>query len=534
MIRFLFPKMRSFVMNELMNKPAAMPRIWRHYNFFTVFDRPWIQVGMLFFVLLLLMPPDGLLTDNEENYFQLAAQAVATAAPAPNSAVFDASPHRFLSEFLLGNMIRHLGFETTQIITRTATAAAFAVLLPVMLRAFALTALDGVIVVVIFALAGQSLMGDEWIFHGFESKVVAYGFVMIAFWSARMRRGLIPATALCVTATYFHFLVGTFWFGAILLLRLIGNRRELVPIVIAGIAFVVMTIPLTGMLLWTRLHAETLAVLLDTPPPDVIFSLIREPWHAAPFTSRYDFVIHWLPGFLLAGGMLAGCILIARTATSASQRTISVWLALLLAYLFLALIPVFIERHTGAMGKFYPFRPSALILLFWLALCVAWLNTIVTEHARAIKLLMLALIAPSFLVASTLRISHDLDDRKNFATDKQSLVAYLSKISDRQAVVLIDPAIEASFLDFERQTSRPSLISWKFAPTNDPELREWYRRMEFRRAVFHDGCTSPSEYSVAFLLATPADAGALAPSCGPVVLEMQHWRLIQRSKAAAE
>jgi hypothetical protein len=517
-------------MSQAQQSPHPEHHFWHEDGILALLDRPWLRVVLLFFVLLLLLPPDGVLTDNEENYFQLAAQAAAGAAPTPNSAVFDASTHRYASEFLLGSLIIHIGFERTQIITRTATAAGFALLLPLVFGLFALSALDGIIIVIVFALLGQSLMGGEWIFHGFEAKVVAYGFVLAALYAARVRQGLGIAMALCVIATYFHFLVGGFWFGAILVLRLVDKPRDLGRIALAGIAFIALTAPLTGTLFWTRLHAEP-AKVLDTPPPDVIFSLIREPWHAAPFVSRYDFIVQWLPGFLLAGAMLAGCVLIARTAASASQRVIATWLALLLAYLFLALVSAFIERHTGAMGKFYPFRPSSLILLLWLTLVTAWLGNLVTRHSHAIKLLILALIAPSFVSAAALRIAHDLDLQTNFAADKRALATYLAT-ARAGAVVLIDPAIEASFLDFERQTGRPSLISWKFAPTNDPELREWYRRMEFRQAVFHGGCTSPSKYPVDFLLATPADAGALAPSCGPVVLEMQHWRLIRRPKAA--
>ena len=54
-------------------------------------------------------------------------------------------------------------------------------------------------------------------------------------------------------------------------------------------------------------------------------------------------------------------------------------------------------------------------------------------------------------------------------------------------VVLIDPDIEMQLLDFERRTGRPSLVMWKFAPTNDAELITWYRRIELRQDLFDKG-----------------------------------------------
>src|SRR5258708_6398857 len=98
------------------------------------------QAGLLLVVLLLQLPPDGVLTDNEENYFQLAAQAVAGVPTPANSAVFDASRHRFLSELLLGPLIALCGFEAAQIVMRALTAAPFPLLLPPLFRLLSLSA----------------------------------------------------------------------------------------------------------------------------------------------------------------------------------------------------------------------------------------------------------------------------------------------------------------------------------------------------------------------------------------------------------
>jgi hypothetical protein len=502
---------------------------WRQRTAVANLNWPLAHAGLLLVVLLLLLPPDSVLTDNEENYFQLAAQAITGVPASPDSAVFDASRHRFFSELLLGRLISLSGFEGAQVITRVLTAVAFALLLPPVFRLLSLSALDGVIVVVVFALLGQNVIGAEWLFHGFEAKVVAYGFVLAALHAASTRRSLITATSLCVAATYFHFLVGAFWFLAVLGLRLIENRREIVRIAVAAVVFMVATAPLAGTIFRTRLSADSVGAVADAPAPDVIYSLIREPWHGAPFMSWSYFAMQWLPGYLLAGAMLAGCIVIARTSSEGRQCKIAVWLAVLISYLFIVLLPTFVERHTGVAGKFYPFRPSSLVLLLWLALALAWLNELGMPHFLAVKLLALALITPAFLNAAVSRIVGDVEYRVAFATDKQAVATYLAVSAASDAIVLVDPTVEALFLDFERRTGRPSLVAWKFAPTNDLQLREWYRRIEFRKSLFENGCPPDLAYRVDFLLTTPRSVAALSPSCGLAALETEHWRLLRRA-----
>ena len=299
---------------------------WRIRAAVTTLDRPLAHAGLLLVVVLLLLPPDGVLTDNEENYFQLAAQAIADMPASPDSAVFDASSHRVVTELLLGSLIALTGFEPAQVITRALTAAAFALLLPPVFRLLSLSALDGVIVVVVFALHGQNLIGGEWLFHGFEAKVVAYSFVLAALHAASTRRSLVAATVLCIAATYFHFLVGIFWFFAVLGLRLIERRHEIARVAVAAVAFIAATAPLTGMIIGTRLNVAAMGAVAYGPSPDLIYSLIREPWHGAPFLSWGYFAAQWLPGYLLAAAMLAGCIVIARTGSEARQRAVAVWL----------------------------------------------------------------------------------------------------------------------------------------------------------------------------------------------------------------
>src|SRR5690242_1766976 len=110
------------------------------------------------------MPPDGLLTDNEEDYFQLAERFVTGAAPPPSSAVFDSSPHRALNEALLGGLVVAVGYERAQIVTRLVMIAAFSILLYALMDLFGLLPIDGALALAIFGLLDQQLIGGEWLF----------------------------------------------------------------------------------------------------------------------------------------------------------------------------------------------------------------------------------------------------------------------------------------------------------------------------------------------------------------------------------
>lgn len=476
--------------------------------------RAALALAALFLVLFCLMPPDGVLSDNEENYFQLALRSV-SAAPAPtDTAVFDSSHHRLLADHLLGGLVALAGFSGAQIIARLLGAFAYAAALAALFRRLGLDALDAALAVIIFALLGQTLFGGEWLFGGAEAKVPAYALVLagLALTFDEKRFG---AALLFAAATYFHFLVGIFWFGAAMLLALIEEPRALRSILGVSGVFALLVAPLLGTIAWSRFDAP--APDPSLPAADILYSFIRAPHHMAPFLDWLSFRDYWLGGYLLAGGMLVGALVLMRLPEDARLRRVALWIALLLGYLAGALAAAFVDRRTGVLGKLYLFRPAALVLLLWLALALAALARLLRGHWPALRLVALALVAPALVFAAATRVTSDIEGRAAQAAEKQALTDYLRAGAPADAVVLIDPDLDFVFLDFEWRTGHPMLVSWKFDPTTDPEIQEWYRRMEFRKAVFAEGCAGRNAYRVDFLLTTAAHVPGLA-GCGPIVL----------------
>jgi hypothetical protein len=204
------------------------------------------------------------------------------------------------------------------------------------------------------------------------------------------------------------------------------------------------------------------------------------------------------------------------------------WVAFLLIYLLAALALSYLYRRSGILGKFYPFRPSSLLLLIWLSTALAWLNELMQPRpALLLKLVAGALVIPSFLAATSLNLWQDMKARAEVASDKSTIQEFLQGVPRLDAVVLIDPEIEYAFLDIERTTGRAALVMWKFTPTNDPEILEWHRRMEFRRAIFQEGCKADTIYSADYLLTTRDRGAFLSGTCGPPALETDRFALLR-------
>ena len=491
-------------------------------------------LAILFLLLLCLMPPEGVLTDNEEDYFTLAERFFTGAPAPPDSALFDSSPHRALNEILLGGLVVAMGHERAQIVARLVLAAAFAILLYAAFDLFGLSPVDGAIVLAVFGLLGQQIMGGEWLFSGYEAKVAAYAFVLAGLVAAVARPWPWAHVPLFVVATYFHFLVGVFWFHAALLWRVIDDRRALKSALITATWFWLAVSPLVGVLEWKRWIVDAAMPMPSAPlSSDYIYSILRAPWHAAPFVNRDSFLTSWLSGFVLAGGMLAGALAIAGTATEPRLRATARWLVLLLAYLFAALALSYLDRRTGILGKFYLFRPSSLVLLIWLVTAMAWLNELAPRRPALLKLAAAALVVPPFVAAAALHLRQGVSARAEIASDKGKIQDFLRGATAPDAVVLVDPEIEYAFLDIERTTGRFALVMWKFMPTNDPQILEWYRRMEFRRSIFQQGCGQDPPYRTDYLLTTFERGKFLARNCGPPVLETARFALLRHQRAAS-
>jgi hypothetical protein len=335
----------------------------------------------------------------------------------------------------------------------------------------------------------------------------------------------VVATVCFAAATYLHFLIGGFWFVAAMALRLMGTSGGLQHVAAATTGFFLLVAPLLGAIVWSRLVDGAGTAGTAAPPVDVIYSSSAV-YHMAPF-ARHRFRVDWLPGYLLAGGMIFGAVVLMRLPETAALRGLARWLVFLLLYLFLALLAAYLDRDTAILGKFYLFRPASPILLLWLFVIIAGLGRLGLRHGIAVKLAALALIAPLFLVNAINRIAAVHHDLAEHAAEKRGLAQFLAQSAAPDAVVLIDPELELTFLDFERRTGHAMLVA--FVPTGLREIQEWHRRSEFRKSLFTAGCRGQSYYRVDWILTSADHAAALVESCGEIAYRVGQFALLRHA-----
>jgi hypothetical protein len=146
---------------------------------------------------------------------------------------------------------------------------------------------------------------------------------------------------------------------------------------------------------------------------------------------------------------------------------------------------------------------------------------------------LLALIGPIFVYINGGQLLHQVFAYGALEHQKQALFSEVVRTVPSADVVLIDPDIEMQLLDFERRAGHPTFVNWKFAPSNDRELIEWYRRMELRRVLFTQGCLPGTPLpEVRYLLTTLNSAHRLVGSCGTQAAQVGQWVLLRREASS--
>ena len=73
------------------------------------------------------------------------------------------------------------------------------------------------------------------------------------------------------------------------------------------------------------------------------------------------------------------------------------------------------------------------------------------------------------------------------------------------------------WLAFERLIDRPTLVSFKFVPTQKADIARWYRLVRWRKAVFEGDCGRTSEHPADYLVTLNVATLARVAVCGDIV-----------------
>lgn len=477
-------------------------------------DRPTILAAILLLILVAMAYP-FFWTGNEDHYFVLARQWFDPEFRRPFDAAFDASSGKFVGLFLFGGAVELFGWNGGRLLIGFAAALSLAWGFASLARALGLSLIDTMIVMLLFLAAGQTVIGEEWFIGGIETKTFAYGLGMAGLAAALSGRTL-GAAIWIVIALYFHFLVGAFWGGCIVIAALADGRVRDAIITAATIA--ALSMPLLYTLIADQLRAAAVAAPPDTPSANFIYSIIRNPHHVAPFANA-----GWQRGVLTAlvwaGALGTMCRLIALRGDGA-QKALGTTVAMLCLFVPLSLFLSWLDRGTGALGKFYLLRPFSPILLLGLFVLVsAWRKA--TEGAIEARFLP-ALLTIGFVVMAIGSGSYRAVVFRPPETQAH-LIAALQRHVPPEALVLLDPATDA-LTGIPRLSGRQTIVSWKFVPTDAGDIYRWWRLSKLRDRIFAGSCPDAGS-PIRFILASDASSWRVA-RCGREVWQGDGYRLI--------
>ncbi|HEY0410396.1 MAG TPA: hypothetical protein VGE42_09035, partial [Candidatus Dormibacteraeota bacterium] len=442
-------------------------------------------LGLALLPAFLLMAPPSLWDPNEEDYLALAFRKVAPAAFPAYSAVFDQANARFLSNLVLGLPVAWLGYEPAHLLLRVAGAVLYALAFAALLRSLRLGLLDGLAALALFGLLGPDLMGGEWLFFDAEPKTFAYAFVFLAIAAGVRDRWLWAAVSVAV-ATYFHFLVGGFWAAWLCVFHLALHRRWRSSVTLGGL-YALATAPLLAVVVLDQVRGAA-PVPPGGPSADYIYTILRNPHHLAPFSVPGK-LHRWVSGAVATAALMAGATWVALRRRGL-LRALAAMVAGCCAWLLLALAASWPDRATGALGKLYLFRPSSLtLLLACLAAAMLAREALPRGTANLVRRLV-ALGAVALFAWHAAHADAKAGREQRLSPAMRDAVAAVRRITAPGDVVMVEPVDDFRFpyVRMERLLDRPTLVSWKFVPTNAAEIYRWWDLWRLRLRLFDAGC----------------------------------------------
>lgn len=446
--------------------------------------RPSLAAPTLAALLILagLMPPTGVLTPNEEQYFQLAhAWFRPDATPEPRPA-FDGSRHRLLSELLIGASVSAFGFEDAQVFLRVVLLLAFALTFGALATALGIGWRGAALALVGFHAFHQHLLGHEWLFYSAEAKSMAYPLVFAALAAAL---GPAPrplaAAALLAAATYLHVQVGGFW--ALALLALLALPATSAPRPLRALAaYALLVAPMLALVAVDRITLGSDAC--DASATRATYAVARNAHHVAPFASRESFRDEWALRITVLLLLTLGAARL-RPRLPPRLRPAAALATGCLLYLLAALAASALDRHALRLAALYLFRPSSLALLLLLLVAAGALEASGRTSGRGATLLIL-LLALGAAGRGLRHVGREVREERALRSTHDALVQSVSREVPVGAALLVDPLAEGRHLALHRRLLRGTAVCWKIVPTNDRDLCEWQARLTWRERLFAD------------------------------------------------
>ena len=401
------------------------------------------------------------LINNEECYITFAKQYMDNDWMPYSFHLNDVAGGRIVFQTIFGTLFKYFDTVTTTVTLRFFFSSC---LIFFLYKIYKTTKIDLLIYIPILALAyfpHQFLFGGAWIFGGFESKTLAYIFVL---WSLNklIKKERTHQEYIIAGAVYFHFLIGFWYFFIYLLFSLIEDRKVLFKI---SFKVLILISPLLFYLFSTYISIENTVFEYN---PDWIYTYIRNPHHTVPFESWKNFKSHFLVGF-----SVVSILIILHFTTKISlffkeevhQRIYSLTLLISIVQVLFVLLSYFDKN--GTFLKLYPFRMNTILSLLMFILITITIQKIKYKRIIFISIIWIATI--SYTISKSIKMI-----KKSGELPLVEVANYLKENTDKKSVFLVIDNFGNS--ELRRLSERNEFYS-RFVPTQKDKIVEWYYRM---------------------------------------------------------
>jgi hypothetical protein len=456
-----------------------------------------IDSRILIFIVILLNTFSLKLNENEEEYFVFAKAFINHDWMPGALSIRDVPGTRIILDTVVGWALGFASFEQVAVFGRSLSALLFAFPLAKIFKRLRFSNLEAIFLLqIICVLAHQSYFGKEWIFQSFETKVIAYVFVFYSLYYL-IDDSYFLSVLFSGLAVYFHILVGG-WYSIILLFYLLLSGLPIKTILRASFTFVAITAPF-GIYIATTYLANN-PNIIDGVQVSQVYVYFRNPHHLDVISQLHEWGSSAQIGLILSLISCFFCLRLYSENKSSIIGKLSLISILLFAQQFISLSIAIFDK-AGVFMKLYPYRTSALSFFLMLIILIIFFKNSnqqypAFKHPQPVKIpqgnpktavliIMLALTTLSlgYKVFKNTKDSCEIIFPSPERLGRISLYSWIKQNTLSDSVFLDLNKDVRDDLDFIRSTDRDSFSVYKFVPTTNKLIYEWYiRYLEKTRA----------------------------------------------------
>ncbi len=450
------------------------------------------DIRLLLFLLLLLNTFSLVLVGNEDEYLAF-AKAFMNANWIPGaSSLRDVPGGRIIFDTVVGWILGFASFGQVAVIGRALCALLLAFPLAAIFKKVGFTNLAALCVMQFLALLGhQSFFGFEWIFGSFEAKVLCYVCVFHSFYFFLEKKHW-PCVLTAGLAVYFHVLVGG-WYGIVLFACLLLAGVPIRRLFSLGVVYTAIMLPMVAYLYVNYLADNP--NIINGVEVSWVYVFFRNSHHLDMIGQFGRFGSTAQTGIVLSLLSFIFCFWLRRKSDDDLMRDLTLFSMVLFAQQFVSLAIAAFD-HGGEFLKFYPYRTSALSLFLMLVIVIRLLErgrvgiqsttresmdlipAVLSTQRRFFTNLALGLfvIALCFKTGSNLKESLATLNPSPADQARTELYEWISSHTAPDAVFMnLDKG--SGQVDFMRITERESFSVYKFVPTTNRLIYDWYVRV---------------------------------------------------------